>query len=168
MAVGSDDSGTPFAASWNGVKWSVTNDGATGFGTLVGVSCLSPTWCISVGDYDNTRFVTPLIESWNGRAWTVDVSLIANLTLPKGSLDSVTCTSTTRCFAVGESNPNNPTPLIESWNGNKWSNQRLADSSAEPDANLTSVICTSEASCVAIGYFGNPGSTDPFMEFTGP
>ena len=60
--------------SWNGTTWSIVpspNEG-TKNNALNGVSCISPTWCEAVGDYDNGSGATEnLIESWNGTSWSI-------------------------------------------------------------------------------------------------
>ena len=168
MAVGASSDGSPFAASWDGTTWSVPDSGSQASGTLAGVSCTSPTLCIAVGEDGDGTDTWPLIESWNGSAWSVVLNETTNSSLTQGDFGSVSCTAQTACIAVGLSNYNSPTPLIESWNGTSWSRDRTPDSSAEPAASLTSVSCVSMSECVAIGYFGKPGSIDPFMEFTAP
>ena len=81
------------------------------------------------------------------------------------SLNSVSCTSTTNCIAVGyQSNTVGPGPqttLTEKWNGASWS----VAPSPNPGNNvnvLNSVSCATSTNCVAVGYYYN-GSTGPFL-----
>ena len=75
------------------------------------------------------------------------------------SLNSVSCTSTTSCLAVGfQSNtmapPGPETTLTEMLNGASWS----VVSSPNPGNNvndLTGVSCTTSTNCVAVGYYSN-------------
>jgi hypothetical protein len=69
-----------------------------------------------------------------------------------GDLRSVTCTASTNCFAVGQTQ--DWYTLIERWNGTEWS----VVPSPEPDpvfgginSALNSVGCTSPATCFAVG-----------------
>jgi hypothetical protein len=89
--------------SWNGTVWSV--DSAAGKGSfgngLGGVSCITSTDCVAVGNYITNRRGTSeesLIESWNGRAWSVTVSPNR---AGSNSLSDVSCISSTACVAVG-------------------------------------------------------------------
>ena len=71
------------------------------------MSCTSTTSCFAVGDveiYDNNNSVTvhTLVERWNGTSWAIVPSANPN-GAPYNRLSSVSCTSTTNCFAVGSS-----------------------------------------------------------------
>ena len=68
----------------------------------------------------NTNRNRTLVESWNGSKWTVVLS--PNRGMNENQLVSVSCVSATSCKAVGdhEDARNITWPLIESWNGAKW------------------------------------------------
>ena len=152
----SSDSDVLLAVRWNGRGWSreVMADPAGSVTALVGgISCPSGSSCIAVGGFTSgdhpTRYV-PLVERWNGTAWSVE-----RVPAPTGvglssRLTGVSCTSPTACTAVGESaSPDGTTPLVERWNGTTWSIERATGGS------LISVSCTSRVDCTAVGRAGN-------------
>jgi hypothetical protein len=82
MAVGDDANGlgtgqATFAAQWNGAAWTVEpTPSPDTFSVLFSVSCTSATACVAVGasSPQTTGAVTPLIEAWDGTAWTVQTA----------------------------------------------------------------------------------------------
>jgi len=143
--------------SWNGTTWSIVpspNEGTKNNG-LSGVSCVSPTSCEAVGDYDNGSGATEnLVESWNGTTWSIVPSPERGAS--SNSLDNVTCISTTWCTAVGNFvNTGGVTQsLVESWNGATWSIVPTPDEGAHSNL-LDNLSCDSTTWCVAAGYFYN-------------
>jgi len=149
---------------WNGTKWSTVPSPNMGHGTnenfLSGVSCVSATVCTAVGQY-GTGGSAPLIESWNGRSWTIVPSPNRN---NSGVLNGVSCASLTSCVAVGTyfSGPNvvNKT-LTESWNGTRWS----AGPSPKGQSELFGASCVSVTDCWAAGRsWAQAGNTRTFIE----
>ena len=152
----SSDSDVLLAVRWNGRGWSreVMADPTGSVTALVGgISCPSGSSCLAVGGFTSgdhpTRYV-PLVERWNGTAWSVErVPAPAGVGL-SSRLTGVSCTSPTACTAVGESaSPDGTTPLVERWNGTTWSIERATGGS------LISVSCTSRVDCTAVGRAGN-------------
>jgi hypothetical protein len=91
--------------------------------------------------------------------WTVAKS--ANVTLPGGKIESVSCSAPTACTAVGtdvNTSGINVT-LAERWNGASW--QRQATPNPPPNTNpqdptnpaLVGVSCPSASFCVAVGNY---------------
>ena len=76
MAVGSEFNAQ--IERWDGKNWTnlpfdKPNKGteAWDIGGFTGVSCVSPTWCITIGRGERYSFGTvPLVEQWNGTKWT--------------------------------------------------------------------------------------------------
>src|ERR1019366_2692233 len=69
-------------------------------------------------------------------------------------LNSVSCTSTTFCVAVGEVFPSeNATTLVESWNGSAW--VIIPSPNKSDESFLNGVSCTSSTRCVAVGSYAN-------------
>jgi hypothetical protein len=146
--------------SWNGSTWTMAPSPNLGTASLLyGVSCTSTTSCFAVGSYGNAWPPDrTLVESWNGSTWTVVPS-----PTPGGSyssLDGVSCTSTTNCFAVGSYRIGSgltDRTLIESWNGATWA---IASSPSPGSAynSLRGVSCTGTTACVAVGGYQNGGS----------
>ena len=69
-----------------------------------------------------------------------------------GALSGVSCTSAAACTAVGDygNSSDNPTTLVESWNGTSWT--VVPSPSPGSSANgLSGVSCVSAAACTAVG-----------------
>lgn len=142
-----------------GASWSVQSTAlapGTTEGALSGVSCVSSTQCVAVGDGDLVEEGTLdaesfLGEEWNGTAWTVVSS--AGPSDERSSLSAVSCVSASYCVAVGAVGPisgDQTQPLIELWNGVSWS-EMSAPTSAGLSGSLQGIACTSTAVCVAVG-----------------
>jgi hypothetical protein len=73
------------------------------------------------------------------------------------TLDAVTCTSSSNCWAVGGGQD----PLTEHWDGSNWA-EVTAPAPARDDSTLNSVACATASLCWAAGsdYY----STLPFLE----
>lgn len=131
-------------------------------GSLLGVSCTSPTSCTAVGTTGGgyAGGGSPgktLAEHWDGRAWTVQPTVSP----PHGGvLAAVTCLSAADCVAVGSaaksSKDATTLPLAEHWNGHTWSLQPTARPAKT--GGLRSLSCTSPTFCMAQGSFDNPTS----------
>ncbi len=145
--------------SWNGTAWSVTSAPVPS-GTdssFTSVSCTSTANCTAVGyHHDPSNQILNLIESWNGSAWSIDSSPATSGNT--SFLRSVSCTSTTDCKAVGQTQECPPMLgclasqiLIESWNGSAWSIMSVPNENATD--SLFGVSCTSSMQCVATGGY---------------
>jgi hypothetical protein len=113
-----------------------------------GVSCVSPTACVAVGQRTITTrpAVLPLTERWNGRRWVI-------LATPgMGGLDAVSCSTRSACVALGGSLG------AEAWNGATWVSQRVPGPALAGDA-LFGVSCTSRRACTAAGYYDTSEQT---------
>ena len=142
--------------AWNGTTWSIVpspNEG-TKNNQLNGVSCVSPTWCEAVGDYDTGSGATEnLVESWNGTTWSIVPTPGQGVSNGLGNVD---CLSTTWCTAVGSfvNLGGVIQSLVESWNGATWSIVPSPNDGAHSNF-LDNLSCTSTTWCVAAGYFYN-------------
>ena len=143
----------PLVERWDGTEWSVepvsTPAGGRLSSRLTSVSCTSPIACTAVGDSVSPRGTTPLVERWNGVAWSIERTT-------GGSLISVSCTSGLACTAVGHAG--NQT-LGEGWNGARWSIQPNPHprrfEGPGVDNELGSVSCASRDACMAVGDSGS-------------
>jgi hypothetical protein len=151
MAVGGDGDGS-LIESWHGKAWRLNTSPKTKLGvdTLQGVSCPSTTSCKGVGFDDVSGVYTTLVESWNGKTWTIIPSPNVKGTT-NDLLGGVSCTSSSWCVAVGESlaTPFSFSPLVEYWNGKRWSVGGSAD--GDQIDYFNAVSCTSTKMCVAVG-----------------
>lgn len=148
---------TALAESWNGTAWSVQSvpapSGATS-AELYRVSCTSTSACTAAGNYvTSAGTTTPLAESWNGTAWSIQ-----STPTPSGALasylDGVSCTSSSACTAVGWYQPSagEYETLAERWNGTAWSIQSTPNPTGSTDSYLFADSCTSASACTAVGY----------------
>jgi hypothetical protein len=143
----------PSGSSWSVVA-SPNPAGATN-STLSGVSCVSTTMCFAVGSSGLDPHKT-LVERWNGTAWSVVASPNQPGTFTHNRLESVSCTSATSCFAVGNYDDGAIKTLVERWNGSAWSIVASPNTSSD-NSRLRSVSCVSATSCIAVGdHFDTP------------
>ena len=150
FAVGSsgdDFVSSAFVARWDGTTWSTVpgvpsppvESGGVSFSYLSDVSCLSPAMCFAVGGhYSSSASTTPLIERWDGAAWS-----IVSGPEPAGiALVGVSCVSASSCFAVGALG------VIEHFDGTSWA---VVPSPAPPGTELISISCPASTNCFATG-----------------
>jgi hypothetical protein len=124
---------------------------------LNGVSCVSPTACTAVGyDQNEGTLRDSLIESWNGKKWSVVPS--QNPGPYDNPLEAVSCVSATACTAVGYSPiPHGVQTLVEAWNGAVW--QTVSSPNTASAKNyLLGVSCVSASACTAVGQHGDAGA----------
>ena len=169
MAVGfasSNATVTSGTAEWNGTAWeSVTAPSpGSGVNVLAGVSCLTSSWCVAVGEYASSAPPPPytsandsLALSWDGTSWSVQPTPNAEPSIVNFP-QSVSCSSTSRCLAVGNTKVVSmsggivPAANTYSWNGSTWS-LVLVPNTSYPGT----VSCPPNASCVATSPV--PGSS---------
>ena len=104
-----------------------------------------------------------LVEHWNGSGWTIQTS--PNPAGETNLLRSVTCTTTTSCFAVGQ-NQNGTTEqgLVEHWNGTVWSVVTSPDPAGAIFTVPLGVLCATPTSCFAVGYWNTSTPVNPLVE----
>ena len=150
-------------------KWTVTaapslsSDLSDSF--LNAVSCATPINCVAVGNTDEGEFSTnrPLVLTLAAGTWSVTSS--PNLEpngglLSSGALESVSCTSSTKCHAGGyRATTASIQTLVESYGGGKWSlmsSPGSGESNEEDGAwGLNGLSCSMATTCVAVGQLIN-------------
>jgi len=148
--------------SWNGKRWSITPSPPAGpssrYNYLQGVTCTSPRICRAVGDYGNAAIsldggtTKTLIESWDGKSWSVLPSPNAGGPVPNGSLAGVSCPSAHDCLAVGNfGSAGAIKTLIESWDGKSWSVLPSPNEGLSSADYLWGVSCAGPSACTAVG-----------------
>jgi hypothetical protein len=164
VAVGVSGPGStfvnPLVEQWNGISWSIAtapNPAGSPATELNQVSCVTSMWCTAVGYSENSsNNRIALVEAWNGTAWTV-----VTTTPPMGSttseLNSVTCTTTSWCMAVGgyTNASANFVSLAEVWNGTAWSVVPSPNPGAGTSGEFSGVSCAGANFCVAVGQWFN-------------
>ena len=145
-----------FIEHWNGRHWAVMAHPnpyrVTGDAVLNGISCPSTKSCFAVGSYEST-FYGPrtLIEHWNGHHWAIMNHPDPN-PLGEPSFTGVSCPSLRSCFAVGSHTVGDaPRPVIEHWNGRRWSMMTGAVVPGADGAALNGIACPFLFSCFAVG-----------------
>jgi hypothetical protein len=169
--IGSSGASVTLAERWNGTAWAIqpTPDPAGGTnGFPDAVSCTTLTACTAVGGYTNSSGASvTLAEAWNGTAWAIQPTPD-----PTGAgdsfLDSVSCTTTTTCTAVGRYYTNSPDrelTLAERWNGTAWTTQLTPNPTGATQSRLDAVSCTASTTCTAVGeYINSSGASVTLAE----
>ena len=145
------DSGVQLAigASWDGRQWHLqpTPDpgGLNTITSLEGIACTSSTSCTAVGWAQSSSALLPsgpLVERWNGTAWTIQPSAAVK----GGYLNAISCSAADACTAVGGLNG----AFAERWNGVAWRLQP-APTSGGVNPVLAGVSCPTARFCMAVG-----------------
>jgi hypothetical protein len=157
---------------WDGTSWSIvpsTSPKGAADVTLSSVSCPAAASCFAVGNYSTSAALSnerTLVEQWNGSTWSIVAS--AN---PAGTGDaellSVSCSSATSCFGVGDvASKSTFGTLAEQWDGASWVIVETPDPLGPPTAaratphldsgfstspGLSGVSCVSATDCFAVG-----------------
>lgn len=152
---------------WNGNRWAKTKvpqPGHNSGSNLTSISCPSASACFAVGEF-NTSGGATLNEalSWHGKKW-----VRYRTPQPGGSasnhqshLTSVSCTSNTRCWALGYfARGSSAANLSEAlrFTGEKWRRVKTPQPGGRNTGNDTEpmgVYCASASACRAVGMVGN-------------
>jgi hypothetical protein len=95
--------GATFGARWNGKAWSevrTLNPRGFTFSHLAAISCAVAGRCVAAGTYSMGAKSLTLVEQWNGHAWQIQPSPQPSKSA-SSALMGVSCTTATRCLAVG-------------------------------------------------------------------
>lgn len=113
----------PLSEHWNGSAWSVvTMPVPTGAITtrIEGVAAIAANNAWAVGTFSNNSLNLPLIEHWNGSAWSVTPNVPREVS-DSNDLHGITAISANDIWAVGEFDEGGPINLEMHWNGTSWS-----------------------------------------------
>lgn len=163
-AVGYDLAGSYHQAlieHWTGTAWGVVPGPKAGVrdSDLWGVTALSPAnvWAVGNERTGGGRFrFRPLVEHWNGAAWTLVRVPSPPLTGVGASLGGIAATSPRDIWAVGNYDTGTRfQPLIEHWNGTRWS---LSPAPAPGSVLLSRISLTAPGNGWAVGIREGPGS----------
>lgn len=123
--------------------------------SLDGVACISARECIAVGDAAHRS----LAEWWNGSKWSLVVLPLPAAARGSGSsssLSGVSCGSARSCVATGwyyHSSTSAAVPLVETWNGIRWSAATLPAPRGSGDVQPQGIACPSAKSCIVVGDY---------------
>jgi hypothetical protein len=144
---------------WDGKSWNLVvspNTSTSDDNFLYGIACTSASQCWAVGNHSivgTFGFAQPLIQRWNGTAWTIDNSPQTSPEQQNAILSAVTCNSASDCWAVGKYVLTNFfQTLVEHWDGSSWTVVTSANTSARESNTLTAVTCTASNDCWSVGY----------------
>ncbi len=152
-AVGLASTGGALILHWNGTRWTASLNPP---GYFVGVAAPSARDVWAVG---GTKWFTgsqPLAMHWNGTRWASFPT--ASLGHSGGYFNSVVATSATNAWAVGLLGPAGPgipsltAPLVEHWNGARWTVQQYQQPSE--GGQFTAVVALSRTNAWAVGQTG--------------
>jgi hypothetical protein len=157
----------PLVGQWDGSNWSLASTPDIGQGGFFGVTCVTTSDCWAVGatvDVSTGNPSGPLTEHWDGSAWHG-----VPAPNPPGAagtiLHSVSCASSTDCWAVGSTLDTNGTALnsvVLMWNGSTW-NLGAPAATGQPFDQLNSVDCLSPSDCWAVGAAGPQQEQSDFL-----
>jgi hypothetical protein len=167
---GNNSTFVPIVERWNGSSWSLSSAAlpAGEGGGIFDVSCVTGADCWGVGTVidetsGNGNPSGTLVEHWDGNSWSIVPSPNPSGASVAGALlQSVSCSSSTSCMAVGYASDNTGaalTDLIEDWNGSSWSIVPGAQTGQAFD-QLSRVDCLSPGNCWAVGNAG-PAQQEP-------
>ena len=153
---------------WDGSAWRVVPSPRAGRldSDLWGVTALSPAnaWAVGNENIGGFRF-RPLIEHWNGAAWTLVPAPSPPLRGVGASLFSVAATSPRDIWAVGNYDTGTRfhrfQPLIEHWNGARWS---IVPAPVPGSAQLSQISLQAPDDGWAVGIRGAVPSTQALIE----
>ncbi len=166
IAVGDDGNGQPITVVGDPSTWTAANASendlsasALGAGGSNGVSCLSATSCVAVGNDGNSLPYALLGDpsTWGaGDATEFALNAVGGFG-SRGFLNAVDCLSATYCVAVGSDG--NTQPLVIAGDPATWDNSNAAELSLGAafgsSGSLAAISCTSATYCVAVGSDGN-------------
>jgi hypothetical protein len=167
---------TTLIERWDGSSWNVVsspNASPTASNNLFEVKCPSASECWAVGASGepgvNGTFVggtgSPLVEHWNGSAWTL-VSAPTPTAAQSAFFLGLSCVSTSDCWAVGSYSDTGRyyQTLIEHWNGASWLIVPSPSTLGPQDNYLNAAACASTSECWAVGYTGGVGAAQTLIE----
>jgi hypothetical protein len=171
VGVNTDSPRFPFTAHWDGSTWSsvpVPNPGRSS-AELLGVTALASddVWAVGWREGPEAGADRTLVEHWDGSSWSVVPSPSPGV---GQQLNEVSGSSATDVWAVGWSlatiashNQYYYHPLIEHWDGSRWSVVKNSVSGSE--IQLTGVAAMSATDAWAVGFTGlGSGSGQVFVE----
>ena len=132
--------------------------------TPVAISCPSITQCHGGGRALDSVMNNPaVLLTLSAGKWTsVNAPLPADAVKAKSVVASMSCPTTTRCFAGGDYQTNTSnTAMLLAWSGTKWTAARAplpANANASPNAQINGMSCPSVSWCTAVGDYGSGGN----------
>jgi hypothetical protein len=147
----------PLILRWNGTQWRFEPSGRLGKAQdtmLNAIDCPSEGMCMTVGSQRMAGATyRSVAELRRGDRWIVVPTDDPRHT-PDANLVSVDCSTATSCVGVGYSVTNSaPVPLVEWWDGSRWTMGSAPDVPGADGSALSDVSCTAPDACIAAGNF---------------
>jgi hypothetical protein len=154
----------PLILRWNGTQWRFEPSGRLGQAQdtmLNAIDCPTDDVCVTVGSQRMAGATyRSIAEVRHGGAWRV-ASTTDPAHTPDADLVAVDCTGPASCVAVGYSIAHgSPVPLVEWWNGSRWTLGAAPDVSGASGSALSGVACTAPDACIATGNFRHASPTE--------
>ena len=176
VAVGGDgdnqtiySSGTATNGTWMWSVSTVVTADSSGGGNFIGVSCLSASSCVAVGqDAANNPQEIYSVGTETNAVWTWSTStVITPDSSGQGGLNGVSCGSASACVAVGQDAATGSQAIYSvgtetngSWT---WTSSTPAPADSSGGAVFDNISCPTAATCVAVGEdSGLEGIADNF------
>ena len=150
----------PATWSWNGTALTPAAappvPKALDLGALAAVSCVAVKRCVAIGTGFTTGISpsgnTQLIWTWNGTKWALKTAAMPG-SAAGAALTAVHCFSLTSCEVAGfgRSAPATDSMVAATWNGKKFTPQKVAQPKHSTLALPTGISCSSPAHCAAVG-----------------
>jgi hypothetical protein len=141
---------------------------------LHAITCATRSECLAVGGETTTvprcgygvctpvdatsadAYFGPVVETWNGSAWSdrrVPLPTDTQTGDSDGQFNGISCVSRHACVAVGQYRDviGQERPLAESWNGTSWMLMRTPVPGDLVGADFSAVSCARPSDCVAVG-----------------
>ena len=148
--------GGAYAARWDGSKWTAQSvENPAGYTTwLFGVSCISPTFCQAGGYKGTSAGQKTFVQQWNGTKWS-EIAVPSVEGAQATLLESMSCTSTTRCVGVGsyQDTASQQHPVALHWDGAAWTLRTPPTPNGFKTGRLMAVSCGSSTECQATGVY---------------
>jgi len=146
---GADNNFSTLSAGWS-YQSTLNPGGELASNRLDGVSCVSGSECIAVGETSGDL----MAQSWSGSEWSL-------MSMPEAGTSfnnnvGVSCTTFTSCTAVGfywNTGAKADKTLAERWNGSEWLVQETPNPAGSVESKFESVSCASSSACMAVGTY---------------
>jgi hypothetical protein len=155
--------------SSGGAFTAVPSANVAGAGTsseLLGVACVTTSFCAAVGVSTRASTATTLVERWDGPAWRIEKSPNP-VRATNSQLAAVSCVTSSSCTAVGRTarTGGSDFTLVEHWDGARWSIVPSPDPAGSTYSVLSGVSCPNRLDCEAVGYtISRKGRGSPLVE----
>jgi hypothetical protein len=142
---------------WNGSAWSImSSPNPTSYVLLAGIACAGTSSCYAAGS--STVAGKTLVEHWDSHSWSV-MSTPNPSTSTATALSTITCPSSTSCFAVGTATTSTVHDLVLRWNGHTWTIVGSPQPSGSTSMTPNSITCPSTTSCFIVGFWDHSVSS---------